>query len=1082
MTAVSQPSSYRLVPAGLEPVAAPTLDPSQQAVVDHARGPLLVLAGPGTGKTTTLVEAVVGRVRRGLSPEQILVLTFSRKAADELRERIAGRLGRTLSEPAAYTFHGFCSALVNAYGDGVPRLLSGPERLVRIRELLTGDAAGEGTTAWPAALRECLTTRGFAQEVADLLDRLRERALNSDDLRVLAKQEDRDDWRAAADFFDEYSEVLRGRETDYAELVTEALRLLETDLTVLADVRDRYAAVFVDEYQDTDPAQERMLQLVAGDGRDLVVVGDPDQSIYGFRGADASCLLAFPDRFRSRGGSAPVLSLAVSRRAGSRLLEVSRRVAEGLSAPGLPVGRLRAHRALEPASTTVAGVASIGLYGTAADEALAIADLLRRAHLGQLDAGQPDAGQVGPGRRLPWSEMAVLVRSGVGAIPVLRRALVAAGVPVMVASDELPVARDLAVAPLLLALRVADKPQELTAASVLELLHSPLVRANPAQVRRLGRALRAEARLADSVRREADPDLPPTYPRPSLELIAESIREPERLVAHGNGVASGARRLVTLLAAAREELSATGSAEMALWAVWERSGWPRRLAAAARTGGQEARAADRDLDAVVALFDAVARFSESRPRGGVGLLIAELEAQEIPPASRIEGRQGQGGVRLLTAHRSKGLEWDLVVVAGVQDGVWPDVRRRGSLLAADRLGRAGVEPAVSPAAQLVEERRLFYVALTRARRHLFLTAVRSVDDAGPRPSRFLEETGLALPTATAASGQLLSVRSLAGRLRRAAVDSTTSEELRIAAAGVLAKLGAEGDDGKPLVAAAPPAAWWGMAETTPGADPVRPPDQPVRISASGLAAFDQCPLRWFLEREAHAVSPSTAAQGFGTVLHALARLVSTGALPDDVDVLVQRLDAVWGAIGFEAAWLGPRERDRAQVALHRLVRWSRSNEREHLGSEVVFGPVEAAGAELRGSVDRLDVDGEGRLHVVDYKTSSSKPSKAKVAADLQLGLYQLAAQAGGMGDAAGGRTALGGAELVQLVDGLADGTPSVQSQAPLASDGEPVVGALRRMVDAVLGEQFPARPNDRCERCAFRRACPAQDAGRQVVS
>src|SRR5213083_1888160 len=96
--------AYRLVRPAVEPAKAPDLDPSQQAVVDHAGGPLLVLAGPGTGKTTTLVEAVVDRVERGASPDQVLVLTFSRKAADELRERIATRLGRTVAQPAAYTF------------------------------------------------------------------------------------------------------------------------------------------------------------------------------------------------------------------------------------------------------------------------------------------------------------------------------------------------------------------------------------------------------------------------------------------------------------------------------------------------------------------------------------------------------------------------------------------------------------------------------------------------------------------------------------------------------------------------------------------------------------------------------------------------------------------------------------------------------------------------------------------------------------------------------------------------------------------------------------------------------------------
>ena len=153
LRAVTASLAYRLAPAELAPITVPALDHAQRAVVDHPGGPLLVLAGPGTGKTTTLVEAVAERVRRGLRPDQVLVLTFSRKAADELRERITTRIGRTLCQPAAYTFHAFCSALVAAYGEAVPRLLSGPERLVRIRELLAGHAAGHGTTLWPDSLR-----------------------------------------------------------------------------------------------------------------------------------------------------------------------------------------------------------------------------------------------------------------------------------------------------------------------------------------------------------------------------------------------------------------------------------------------------------------------------------------------------------------------------------------------------------------------------------------------------------------------------------------------------------------------------------------------------------------------------------------------------------------------------------------------------------------------------------------------------------------------------------------------------------------------------------------------------------------
>src|SRR4051812_16074936 len=338
--------AYRLVRPAVEPVPTPRLDPSQQAVVDHAGGPLLVLAGPGTGKTTTLVEAVVDRVARGVAPDRVLVLTFSRKAADELRERIAGRVGRTVAEPAAYTFHSWCYALVRAHAapGELPRLLSQPERDVRIRELLQGHSEGAGLVAWPTALRPALRTRGFAREVAALFDRARERGVDGAALHALGVAHDRPAWVAAATFLDEYLDVLDARgEVDYAGLVAAAGRLLARR-DVAADVQSRYRAVFVDEYQDTDPSQERLLQALAGGGRDLVVVGDPDQSIYGFRGAEVANILEFADRFPTADGRpAAVLTLGVSRRTGGELLAASRAVAERLPTPGLAASARQAH-------------------------------------------------------------------------------------------------------------------------------------------------------------------------------------------------------------------------------------------------------------------------------------------------------------------------------------------------------------------------------------------------------------------------------------------------------------------------------------------------------------------------------------------------------------------------------------------------------------------------------------------------------------------------------------------------------------------------------------------------------------------
>src|ERR1700690_2953088 len=168
-------------------------------------GPLLVLAGPGTGKTTAIVEAVTERITgRRIDPERVLVLTFSRKAAQELRERITTRLRRTTRQPLAMTFHSYAYALARREfvlaGDEPPRLLSAPEQLLEIRRMLRGEAQ-DGGARWPERLRPALATRGFAEEVRDLLLRAAERGLDGWRLRQLGQRRGRDDWVAASGFF-----------------------------------------------------------------------------------------------------------------------------------------------------------------------------------------------------------------------------------------------------------------------------------------------------------------------------------------------------------------------------------------------------------------------------------------------------------------------------------------------------------------------------------------------------------------------------------------------------------------------------------------------------------------------------------------------------------------------------------------------------------------------------------------------------------------------------------------------------------------------------------------------------------------
>ena len=445
----SRAPAYRLIRRPLPAATAPRLDEAQQQVVDHAGGPLLVLAGPGTGKTTTIVAAVADRIeRRGIDPERVLVLTFSRKAAAELRERITARLRRTTREPLAMTFHSYAYALARREfvlaGDEPPRLLSAPEQLLEVRRMLRGEAQ-DGGVRWPVRLRPALATRGFAEEVRDLLLRAAERGLDGRGLRQLGLQRGRDDWVAASAFFDRYAarfDLAPVPAYDYAEIVRIAAALLSREETRQRE-RGAYDVVFVDEYQDSDPAQESLLLALAGDGRELIAVGDPDQSIYAFRGADVRALTEFPERFRTAAGeNAPVVALRTCRRSGPVLLAASRRVARRL--PRVPAGSASTgHRDLIPGPAVSAGEVRILVADSSTQEAALVADTLRRAHLAD---------------GVPWSSMAVLVRSAARQVPLLRRALTAAGVPVTVAGDDLPLTDEPGTRPLLLLLRCALRP------------------------------------------------------------------------------------------------------------------------------------------------------------------------------------------------------------------------------------------------------------------------------------------------------------------------------------------------------------------------------------------------------------------------------------------------------------------------------------------------------------------------------------------------------------------------------------------------------------------------------------------------
>jgi superfamily I DNA/RNA helicase/RecB family exonuclease len=1082
-------TAFRLVRPASPPAEPLTPDDAQARVVAHASGPLLVIGGPGTGKTVTLVESVAARIAEGVPPDQVLVLTFGRRGATALRRRIEARIAsaghRVVREPLVRTFHGYAFSLLRSAaadrGEPAPRLLTGPEQDLLIRELLE-----DGDIGWPDPVRPALRTRAFAEQLRDLLQRAAERGLGPAGLEQQAKLADRPDWLAASGFLAEYEQVLALREMttrsgasyDPAELVRAASGMLRADPERLAHERARVRAVYVDEYADTDPAQVELLELIAGGGRHLVAYADPDSSTFAFRGADPTLVGRFPQTFQQYGRDAAVVRLGTNHRSGGALADAAARVVVRLrSTAAVGVAHRKTSSAAEaPAASRMEIVSLRSRVG----EAAYVAHRLREAHL--VDG-------------VPWDRMAVILRSTVTQLTSLQRGLRQAGVPTVVLAEDLPLHEQPAVRPFLMLLRCALRPEELTEQAAVALLHSPLGGADPFTERKLRQGLRALAQAAGE-------------PRPSGELLVGALQNPVEMAVLDRRWATPARKIATLLATAREAAARPwATAEEVLWAVWRASGLADKLAgiATAPAAGPDkqrrAEAADRDLDAMIVLFDAAARFTDRLPGAKIDTFLEHVENQQLPADSLAPNADRGSAVRLLTAHAAKGLEWDVVAVVGVQEGVWPDLRLRGSLLGSERLvdvmaGRAGTterEVVVAQSAALLdEERRLFYVAVTRARRSLLVTAVDSGavggDDGEERPSRFLyelagdevvaadeepevppeeaDELSLARPP------RALTLPALVAELRLAVTDPRTSVMRRNAAAAELAHLAEAGVPG------ADPDQWWGLPELSDGR-PLTEDGEPVTVTPSTMESALRCSLRWLLERHGGS-NPESFAQGVGNLVHAAAMLAEDAVV--DRAALMTYVNERFDAIELAAKWLAPREQHKAEQMIDKLIRWVTDNPRRLVAIERDFlvrlddDPLRPI--DLKGRVDRLEIDEHGRLVVIDLKTgATTTATAAELPEHPQLGAYQVAVEAGAFEEGAQS----GGAALVQLGGDRRDAREQIQE--PLGAGDNPQWAAemVRRTGATMAAATFVAKANDRCRVCPVRPSCPVSNKGRQVV-
>ena len=1082
---MQQAPELKLVRPNRSRAEQPTKRPEQDAVISlpEGCGPVLVYGAPGTGKSTVLIEHAVHRVEQtGLDPAQILMLAPSRLATARLRDQLTARLDRSLSTTPARTWAAYAFDLIRrARAEGrlpllerAPRLMSGPEQDQIIAELLQGHRIGHsGAVRWPSDLDEALGTRGFRHEIRQLFDRVIEYGSTAEQLEAMGAANGREDWQSAARLFREYRDLidLRMPEAfDPAGIITAARQLLMDDEDFLDRERQRLGLILVDDLQEANPAVYELLAVLA-EGKDTIVTASPDTVVQGFRGARPDLLARLSELLASGGGPFRTMALTDSHRMGPTVSAAWQRVASRIS---LVAGAQQARELTfpepdgwqtEPAHSVLASEASSHLVDSPVHEQRYVAQRILEARL--FDG-------------IKLSDMAVIVRTG-GQLSQLARYLSGQGIAVKIPVAETAVRDEAAVRPLLDALGMVLEPDRLDAETAVQLLTSRIGGATAIDLRRLRQSLRREERLGGGG-------------RSSDALLVEALRNPATLQTLGRE-AGPAKRIAAMLSSGMQAAQEPGAnAETVLWALWSAAGLADRWSAQALQGGPAGVRADRDLDALMALFQTAERYVDQLPGSSPAQFLDYLLNQELPMDNLAPRAQLRDAVELMTPASAAGRGWPMVIVAGVQEGIWPNTRLRGELLGSTQFVDVlehGIEQAgqIDVVSRLRETRydelRSFSTAISRAERRLICIAVQSED---AQPSGFLDVVDPWLdeeaPRPVTTVMRPRTVRALAAELRQWAQQGAKEPERAAQAAAGLAMLASS-----PVpVPGAHPSQWWGLLPLTTDA-PIVPPDQPVPVSPSRVEAVHASPMDWFVQA-AGGEAATDFARSLGNLVHAIAQ-----DMPDATgNEYVQELTRRWPALGMKENWEGRLDFQRAEGMVRRLAQYvlhMRAEGRSLLGVERDFS-VDIEGPEriarLRGQVDRLEVDREGRLVIIDLKTGKSAPSAADLDRHPQLGSYQAAVKAGAF-DEAGNREPNvgrqpGGAALVQLGKDLKN--VKVQHQGGLDTAEDWATPMIHEAAGLMSANQFEARHDPQKARggshgCRVPELCPLCAEGKQVT-
>jgi DNA helicase-2/ATP-dependent DNA helicase PcrA len=909
------------------------------------RGPLRVVAGAGTGKTEVIARRFLDLVAAGVEPGAILVMTFTERAAGEMRARIEGRLTQWSGELWIGTFHSIAQRLLREEGwrVAVPpgfRVLAGADRWIAMRELLwrLGDEALVGAERPDDLVGPLLR----------LLERLKQELVPVPRLAAWARQlEDReqaDELLAAVRLFGAYERYCREqRLLDFDDLILRLVGLLGSDGQVRAGFVKRFTALLVDEYQDSNLAQERMVELLGG-GRNVCVVGDDDQAIYRFRGASLASL----ERFTRAFPGARTLRLGRNHRSSGAIVAAAAALIAG--------NPLRIDKPLTSGRRTGSPV-ELWRCSDGLDEALAIAEEAKALALA--------------GTRL--DRIAILLRTNALGRPIVA-ALRAAGIP-----HQLWGARGF-----------YRRPEILDVIAYFRVVLDPADEVALARLAaRPGAGLPAEEAL-ERLRLARVAERPPLSAFESWPPAAAWLAVVEQLIVLA--ARSGVDELFFELMNRTRYLEAPGFESEA----------ERRQAAANLGKFAELieafceRSRDHSLRAFMAYLDLV--------------LLSEAD-EEVAQADEVEE-----AVQVMTIHQAKGLEFDAVFIPAVVEGRLPQSRRGERY----RVPAPLVPESAGPEDQEAEERRLLYVAMTRARDRLYLSYAARYDGSRAwRRSRFIGE-------------------ALAG------ADGWIREVVIPPLAGAQ-RLGLPNGDRKTVS----PANGQGRGE-------------PLSLSFTAISTYRDCP-RQYRYRYVHRLPARPTAEGvYGTVVHQVlmegGRALIQGRAVD-AELLGRLQAAAWATTSFPDPRRLPAMKRLAEAQLKRYLE-AGGLARPPAMVERAF-TLEMTGWRLRGVIDRVDPPESpgGPWLLIDYKSGAAAPA-SRLRRDLQLLLYALAA-----------RRVLALDPLQLRIVYLRSGsTVSVEASDDLVGEAETVAAEV---AESVLGGDFEPRPERRrCSLCPYRLACP----------